>query len=154
MQRQGQLCTEGVHPLLSILIQQICHKSFHKCPAGGYRRQWKCPIQPACAPAERQAQCLVHFSGLTAYDHSAICGVGWPVLISSLCSFRSNKKKIESEPEIKEEKLAGALSSTADPSKSRDLFLYNYNTRALLYCWNIRFTMLWNYTSTLFKTVS
>lgn len=32
----------GASPPASILIQQICHKSFYKCLAGGYRSQWKC----------------------------------------------------------------------------------------------------------------
>lgn len=129
MQSRGQLFTEGVHPLLSILIQQICHKSFHKCPVGGYRSQWKCPIQPNCAPVERQNQCLVHFSGLTASDHSAICGLGWPALISSLCSFGSNEKKIRNKPEIKEEKLAGVSSSTTE-------------FKDILYCVHVLFTLL------------
>lgn len=79
---RGQLCTEGVYPLLSILIQQICHKSFYKCSMGGYRNWWKCPIQPACAPMERQHQRLVDSGGVTASDHPAICGVGWLLFIS------------------------------------------------------------------------
>ena len=52
----------------SILIKQICHKSFYKCPAGGYRAWWKRSIHALSSPTGLKPRLLARLSVLTASD--------------------------------------------------------------------------------------
>lgn len=72
----------GYHPPCpptSILIKQICHKSFYKCPVGGFSVGWKYPIQPVSSPAGLKPRLLARLSVLTVSDPLAICRVGRPL---------------------------------------------------------------------------
>lgn len=91
---------EGIQAPTSILIKQICHKSFYKRPVGGYRGWWKYPIHAVSSPAGLKPRLLARLSVLTASDPPAICRVGWPALrglcVLTLRRFNSetDKKKI------------------------------------------------------------
>lgn len=76
---------QGIQSPTSILIKQICHKSFYKCPVGGYRGQWKYPIHALSSPAGLKPRLLARLSVLTTSDPLAICRVGRPAL-RALCA--------------------------------------------------------------------
>lgn len=77
--RKGRLVArQGIQTPASILIKQICHKSFYKCPVGGYRGWWKHPIHAVSSPAGLKPRLLARLSVLTASDPLAICRVGCP----------------------------------------------------------------------------
>lgn len=78
--KERLLSEEGIQTPTSILIKQICHKSFYKCPVGGYRGWWKYPIHALSSPAGLKPRLLARLSVLTASDPLAICRVGWPSL--------------------------------------------------------------------------
>lgn len=73
------MAKQGIQTPASILIKQICHKSFYKCPVGGYRGWWKYPIHAVSSPAGLKPRLLARLSVLTASDPLAICRVGCPV---------------------------------------------------------------------------
>lgn len=79
--RKKDFCQgRGSQTPTSILIKQICHKSFYKCSAGGYSSWWKYPIHAGSSPTGLKSRLLARLSVLTASDPPAICRVGWPVL--------------------------------------------------------------------------
>lgn len=106
-QRKERLVSEeGIQTPTSILIKQICHKSFYKCPVGGYRGWWKYPIHAASSPAGLKPRLLARLSVLTASDPPAICRVGWPALrglcVLTLRRFNSETDKKKKNLKVKD----------------------------------------------------
>lgn len=101
--RKGRLVAkQGIQTPASILIKQICHKSFYKCPVGGYRGWWKYPIHAVSSPAGLKPRLLARLSVLTASDPLAICRVGCPVP-RALCVLTLRRFNTEAEQKKKEE---------------------------------------------------
>lgn len=95
---------EGIQTPASILIKQICHKSFYKCSAWGYRGWWKYPIHAVSSPAGLKPRLLARLSVLTASDPLAICRVGWPAL-RGLCVLTLRRFNTETGQEKKSLKV-------------------------------------------------
>lgn len=97
----GRLVSEeGIRTPTSILIKQICHKSFYKCPVGGYRGWWKYPIHALSSPAGLKPRLLARLSVLTASDPPAICRVGWPEL-RGLCVLTLRRRRRRKKENLK-----------------------------------------------------
>lgn len=102
------MAKEGIQTPASILIKQICHKSFYKCSAWGYRGWWKYPIHAVSSPAGLKPRLLARLSVLTASDPLAICRVGWPAL-RGLCVLTLRRFNTETGQEKKKSKGERAL---------------------------------------------
>ena len=94
--------TGDIQPPHPILIKQICHKSFYKCPVGGYRSQWKCPYSDVLLPrgAGTPAPGSFKRADRQLSDPLAICREGRPahrhgvfaIVSPNLRRFKSDKK--------------------------------------------------------------